>query len=95
MTSATAYATPTAVDNTTPGRRCVNASSGHALEKLAHAIEYLSDEFVHESDMIRLPEGQLQAIELLMSLNRIIYLECPTLPTLSDRCKAFVRRCLA
>jgi hypothetical protein len=93
-TSATAFAT--AVPASSPGtrRRRIDARSGRALEKVAHAIEYLSDEFVHESDNVRLPEGQLQAIEVLMSVNRFIYLECPEALTLGDRCKAFVRRSL-
>jgi hypothetical protein len=94
-TSATTFATSLPVGNPSSGRRRISATSGRALEKLAHAIEYLSDEFVHDSSKIRLPEGQLKAIELLMSLNRLIYFECPEAPTLGDRCKALVRRCLA
>lgn len=78
-----------------PGRRRISGCSGRALEKIAHAIEYLSDEFVNDNGHICQPDGQLEAIELLMSLNRFIYFECPEVPSLGDRCKAFVRRCLA
>jgi hypothetical protein len=34
--------------------------------------------------------SQLQAVQLLMALNRQVYFECPERPTLADRCRAFL-----
>lgn len=76
-------------------RRRLSTRSGRALEILAHAIEYLTDEFIHEKGQLTVLNGRLQAIELLMTLNRSIYYESPEAATITDRCKALVRRCLA
>jgi hypothetical protein len=32
----------------------------------------------------------LEAVRLLMALNRQIYFECPEVPTLGDRCRALL-----
>ncbi len=56
--------------------RWAGADAGRALEKLGHAIEYLSDEYVNEDSLGEVAGSRLQAIELLMSLNRSVYLEC-------------------
>jgi len=70
-------------------RRRISPRAGHALEILGHAIEYLTDEYIHN---VGAPAGapQLQAIQLLMSVNRQIYFECPEVPTLKDRCRALL-----
>ena len=93
--SATAFAPIAAASGSSLGRRRINAASARALEKLGHGIEYLSDEFVHENGIISWRNGQLQAIELLMSLCHSVYCECPEAVTLGDRCRALMRRCLA
>lgn len=63
-------------------RRRIDRNAGRALEVLGHAIEYLTDEFVHEGG---LDSGELEAVQILMALNRQVYYECPIVPTLSER----------
>lgn len=63
-------------------RRKIDRNAGRALEVLGHAIEYLTDEFVHAGG---LDSGELEAIQILMALNRQVYSECPVVPTLSER----------
>lgn len=72
-------------------RRRIDSRAGHALEILGHAIEYLADEYAHEGGAICASDGQVQAIQLLMKLNRQIYFQCPVVPTFSERCVAFFR----
>jgi hypothetical protein len=68
-------------------RRHITPQAGHALEILGHAIEYLTDEFVHEESAMSPRSGQLQAVQMLMALNRQVYFECPEVPTLGERCR--------
>jgi hypothetical protein len=72
--------------------RRITPEAGHALEKLGHAIEYLSDEFVHEGGDLRQHNPQVEAVQTLMALNRQIYFSCPESPTLGDRLRAFLHR---
>lgn len=74
------------------GRRRIPPVSGHALEKLGHAIEYLTDEYIHEGCVGGFSGPRVEAIQLLMSLNREIYYECAIVPPLSERIREFVRR---
>lgn len=73
-------------------RRRISPGSGHALEILGHAIEYLTDEYVHGGGKFCARDPQIKAIQLLMSLNRQIYYECPEIPTLTERCMAWLRQ---
>jgi hypothetical protein len=70
---------------TTSRRRSITPQAGHALEILGHAIEYLTDEFVHEGGTFSPDNAQLQAVQLLMAVNRKVYFECPEVPPLSKR----------
>ena len=72
-------------------RRRIGPEAGHALEKLGHAIEYLTDEFLHQGIDYSPSDPQMQAVQLLMALNRQVYFECPELPTLGERCRALLR----
>ena len=79
----------------TPGmlqgrRRRITPQAGHALEILGHSIEYLTDEFVHEGGALNAHDSQLEAIQMLMALNRKIYYECPTMPTFAERCQTLL-----
>ncbi len=74
-----------------PRRRRITPQAGRALEILGHAIEYLTDEFVHQGGSFSPNNGQLKAVQLLMALNRQVYYECPEVPSLSDRLRALVR----
>jgi hypothetical protein len=66
-------------------RRHITPQAGHALEALGHAIEYLTDEFVHNGGGLCANNGQLDAVQILMALNRQVYFECPEVPTLGQR----------
>ena len=71
-------------------RRNITPQAGRALEILAHAIEYLTDEFVHQGLEFSAKNEQLEAVKLLMALNRQVYFECPEVPTFSERCRALL-----
>ena len=71
-------------------RRRISSEAGHALETLGHAIEYLSDEFVHGGGSLTAHDGQVEAVQLLMGINRQIYFECPIVPSLGERCRALL-----
>ena len=70
-------------------RRRISFQAGRALEILGHAIEYLTDEYIHEAKQISAQDPQVQAIQILMALNRQIYYACPVQPTLIERIRAF------
>lgn len=71
-------------------RRRITPEAGRALEILGHAIEYLTDEFVQDDRVFSAKSEQLQAVQMLMKLNRQVYFECPEVPTLSERCRALL-----
>lgn len=70
--------------------RRIDPRSGRALEILGHAIEYLTDEFVHESGGLNLRTAQAEAIQLMVSRNREIYFSCPVQPSLRERLLAWI-----
>jgi hypothetical protein len=72
-------------------RRYITPQAGHALEKLGHAIEYLTDEFVHAGGSFSAHDGQIAAVQLLMALNREVYFECPPVRTFGERCRSLFR----
>jgi hypothetical protein len=69
-------------------RRHIDPASGRALEILGHAIEYLTDELVHHSELILAHDPRVEAIQLLMVVNRQVYFACPEVQTLGDRCRS-------
>ncbi len=71
-------------------RRRITPRAGHALEILGHAIEYLTDEFVHRQVEISLSSPDLEAVQLLMALNRQVYYECPEAVTLGERLRSML-----
>lgn len=71
-----------------PRLRRITPPAGRALEILGHAIEYLTDEFVHRNGEVSAHNGDLEAVQLLMSLNRQVYFECPEMPTLTERLRS-------
>lgn len=76
-------------------RRRISPQAGHALEILGHAIEYLTDEFTHSGAPFFSGNSQLEAVQLLMARNREVYFECPEIPSLGERLRAFLNRCTA
>ena len=83
-----------------PARRArrLAPEQGRAIEKLAHAIEYLSDELAMQCMTARAdafePQPIQSAIEMLKRCNREIYLSCPTVPTLRERLRNFFGRAM-
>ena len=73
------------------GSRRIGPQAGRALEILAHAIEYLSDEYIFRAHTFSASDPDVQAIQILMALNRQVYFECPRIPTFVERCKVFFR----
>jgi hypothetical protein len=80
-------AVSTARVRTAPPRR-ITPQAGHALEILGHAIEYLTDEFVHDGVDMSAHNARLEAVQLLMSLNRQVYFACPQVPTFGQRLRS-------
>jgi hypothetical protein len=70
--------------------RRISPEAGHALEILGHAIEYLTDEYVYAGGSLSTHDAHVEAVQLLMSLNREIYFGCPEVPTLGDRFRALL-----
>jgi len=60
------------------------------LEILGHAIEYLADEFVFAGGSFSAHDPQVEAVQLLMGLNREIYFDCPEVPSFADRWRALL-----
>jgi hypothetical protein len=73
-------------------RRQISTRTGRALEILGHSIEYLADEFANDSRSYSVSDGRLEAIQLLMAINRTIYLECPEVPSFRERVSGWFRR---
>jgi hypothetical protein len=73
-------------------RRRISPQSGRALEILGHAIEYLTDEFVHNGGNPTPNNEQLAAVQILMALNRQVYFECPEVPTMGERFRGLFSR---
>jgi hypothetical protein len=69
-------------------RRRIPPQAGHALEILGHAIEYLTDEFIHNGAKMSPGSGELEAVQLLMAVNRQVYFECPQVQTVGDRLRS-------
>jgi hypothetical protein len=72
-------------------RRCISPEAGRALEILGHAIEYLIDEYVNEGGSFSPSDPQVQAVHLLMALNRQVYFACPVVPGFGERVRSFLR----
>lgn len=82
-----------AVETTRTGanrRRRISPEAGHALVILGHAIEYLTDEYIHEGGLFSANSAQMQAVQMLMALNRQIYFKCPEVPPIGRRLFSFL-----
>jgi len=71
-------------------RRRISPQAGRALEILGHAIEYLSDEFAHAGGSLSAHNARVEAVQLLMAVNRQIYFACPEVPSMGDRWRAML-----
>ena len=72
-------------------RRSIDPASGRALEILGHAIDYLTDELGHGGGPAVADNPQIEAIQLLMGLNRQIYMQCPEVKTFGERFRSLLR----
>jgi hypothetical protein len=66
-------------------RRRISPEAGRALEILGHAIEYLGDEFADPAGSLNSLNAQMEAVQLLMEINRQIYFQCPEVPSMGTR----------
>src|SRR5580698_1651611 len=66
-------------------RRRISPEAGHALEILGHAIEYMADELNAGDVPVSAGNPRLEAIQMLMAINRRIYCDCPEVPTWRER----------
>jgi hypothetical protein len=73
-----------------PKHRRITPRAGHALVKLGHAIEYLTDEFLYENTIFSVNSSLLEAVQMLMALNRAVYYECPEVPTIGERWRSML-----
>jgi len=71
-------------------RRSIDPDTGRALVTLGHALEYLADEFIREGGSFAANRGQVDAIQILIGLNRQIYMACPEVPTFRQWLGSFV-----
>jgi hypothetical protein len=76
-------------------RRLISPEAGHALEILGHAIEYLADEYAHRGGSFSAHDGEVEALQLLMGVNRQIYFDCPEAPSMADRWRALLKKQLS
>jgi hypothetical protein len=67
-------------------RRRISPEAGRALVILGHAIDYLTDEYIHRGGQFRPGDPETEAIHMLMAANRAVYFECPVVPSLRERC---------
>lgn len=74
-------------------RRRISPRAGRAIRLLGHAVEYLVNEFLHDSHPPSAQKERLEAVRMLMALNFEIYSECPELPaepSFGERCRQFL-----
>lgn len=90
-TSLPVPAAPEAVQVGAFRHRRISPQSGRALEILGHAIEYLADEYAYEGFATADRAGRLEAIQLLMKVNREIYFECPEIQGFRERFISWLR----
>ena len=72
-------------------RRHIAPQEGHALEILGHAIEYLTDEYIHRGGSVFECDPDIEAVRLLIERNREIYFSCPEVPGWTDRIGSWFR----
>ena len=76
-------------------RRRITPEVGRALERLNHAIEYLTDEHVHQGGSRTDSNDHACTVQLLKSLRKQVYLDAPEVLSLSERCKTLLTQLFA
>jgi hypothetical protein len=88
-----AHAAATGVGSRSASRR-IPPEAGFALELLGHAIEYLADEYMHETAMlpsVYSADPRMEAMRLLMAANREVYYACPLKEPIATQVRARLR----
>ena len=75
--------------------RYISPEAGKALEKLSHAIDYLTDEYIHSGCPASASPDCVESLQVLMSLRRRIYDEAPLKRPVRERVRLLVARALA
>jgi hypothetical protein len=70
--------------------RHITFKAARAMERLGHAIEYLSDQYVDGQSILPRDHAILEAVQLLMVSNHQIYFDCPPVRTLRERWQLFL-----
>jgi len=65
--------------------RRISQQTGWALDVLGHAIDYLATDLVDHNPSYSADDAQLEAVQLLISLKRQVYLECPETHSMGER----------
>lgn len=68
-----------------------SGGGARAGDSWACDLEYLTDEFVHLGESFSSRNPQMQAVQMLMAVNRQIYFECPEVPPFGRRFLLFLR----
>ncbi len=76
-------------------RRRITRELGRALERLDHAIEYLTDEHIHQGGSRAVSTDHADAVQVLLTLRKQVYLDAPEVGSLSERCRTFLAQLLA
>ena len=89
-----AHAAATGVGSRSASRR-IPPEAGFALELLSHAIEYLADEYMHQTRLlpsVHSADPRMEAMRLLMAANRDVYYACPLKEPLFERMRRWLFR---
>ena len=73
-------------------RRRISPEAGRALEILGHAIEYLIDQYAHDGGNFSADDPQVQAVLMLMAVNRQVYFDCPEVQSFRQRLSSILNR---
>ena|SRR5579871_5336188 len=65
-------------------RRFISLQAWRTLRTLRHAIEYVAEEFLHDSVPPSIQNPRLQAVQLLIELQGDVYADCPEIPRLFE-----------
>lgn len=76
-------------------RRHVSLEAERALQKLGHAIEHLTDELISGDRSTKTDPAVLEAVRILMALNREIYHACPVVDSRQWPLVGILRRLFA
>ena len=76
-------------------RRRITPQTGRALEKLSHAIDYLTAESWPKSDSKSDSRDRTEAERMLKGLRREILRDAPPIEPFRKRCRTFMQQCLA